>query len=150
MLKKSLIVVAALSLLSLLAANVVFAGGAGCNKAAAQQAAHAAGHAAGAADGKPCCSRMAMDRAVVALRSAAAESGSAEAIEAMQAAEVAVKKAQDSTGCVKSKAAAEEAALAALKRAAELAGSAKAKSAVDTALVAYNDEHEAAEQPTDR
>ena len=151
--KKSPIVAAALSLLLVLGATATFAGGAGCNKSAAKQATHAA-HPCGqsaseTAEGKPCCSRMAMDQAVVALRTAAEESRSTEAIEAVQAAEIAIKKAQETTGCVKSKAAAEEAALAALKRAADLAGSAQAQSAVDAALVAYNDEHDSAARPSE-
>jgi len=149
--KKSVVVAAVLGLVLVLGASAAFAGGAGCNKAA-----HSASHgtpcgqsASQTADGKPCCSRMAMDQAVVALKTAAEASGSAEAIQAVQAAEVAVKKAQETTGCVRSKAEAEEAAMAALKNAAELAGSPKAKSAVDAVLVAYNDEHDAEAQPVE-
>lgn len=144
--KKTVVIVTGLSLVLFLGAGFALAGGAGCNKSAAT-AGNGTGCNKSAAEGKPCCSRMATEQALAALKTAAEESGSAKAVEAVQAAELAVKKAQDTTGCAGSRAAAEEAAMVALKTAAETAGCAKAKAAVETALVAYNTEHPAEAQP---
>lgn len=152
--KKSVAIVTALSLVLFFGAGFAFAGGAGCSKAAAQHAGTAANGTGcnksadtANAEGKPCCSRMATEQALAALKVAAEESGSPKAMEAVEAAELAVKKAQDTTGCAKSRAAAEEAAMVAMKNAAEVAGCPKAKAAVETALVAYNNEHSSEAAP---
>jgi hypothetical protein len=149
--KKTAVLLAFSVIVALVAGTSAFAGS-GCSKSAAKQAAQTAGAhpdccgAAATAEGQPCCPRMATEQALVALKTAASESGCSKAQAAVETAELAVKKAEQTTGCSKSKAAAEQAAMVALKDAAEATGCDKAKAAVETALVAYNEQDAAAEK----
>jgi hypothetical protein len=128
--KRSVVVLVALSLIMFMAAGTgALAGGEGCSKSAAK-AAKTADASAGtgcsktaaqtaSAEGKPCCTKMAVEQALLALKTAANDSGCGTAAAAVEAAQVAVKQAEQTTGCSKSKAAAQEAAMVALQEAAE-------------------------------
>jgi len=154
--KNSAVLLAFLMIFVVAASTSAFAGS-GCSKTDAKQASKTASGGSGcsktaaeattaSADGKPCCSKMATEDALAALKTASEESENDKAKAAVQTAELAVQKAEQTTGCSKSKGEAQEAAMVALKEAAEAIGCDKAKAAVETALVAYNAEQETEEQ----